>query len=668
MNRLDSFHRREKLLSFLALFGFLLIVGQLVRIQLVGHNFWQREARQQELTWVKQQPLRGDILDRMGRPLAISLPLSYAVGYRPRMCADKNQLSKLLRPLLSPVHKDWKARLNQNVKFTYLARRVDWQTAQKLRALNLPCLELSEEPRRSYPCRALAASVIGCTGIDENGQEGIEYEFDSELRGQASRQLAWIDSRGKSYLPVSGVSKSSAAGADIQLTIDVALQTIVEEELQKAMQTQKCLRACILLTNPQTGEILALTTYPRFDPNQSGRTSPEARRCWPITDCMEHGSTLKILPFAAALSSNLFASDEQVFCEKGKFPVSGIVIHDAHQYGYLSFAQVFQKSSNIGTVKIARRLGKRGLYEMARDFGLGTPTGISFPGEQACELPPLHKWSGATLANIAFGQGVSATPLQIVMAYGAIANGGYLMKPLIVRRIYRASGEIEENKPSPIRQVLSTSVARSLSQLLVGVVESGTGQVATIPGWRIAGKTGTAQKVDLRRHQYFKDRFVSSFIGFAPADAPSYLMLVLVDEPQGEHYGAQVAAPIFRDAMARILECKPPSFPESSLASIGASNNQEPDDSAQKYDEKSTNAPAFNAEESDVVVFSDSANASVVRVPPVEGLSLRRAIRELTARSLAFDVTGGSEVICQSPPAGVVVPVGTVCYLYGQDH
>ncbi|MBM3324534.1 MAG: PASTA domain-containing protein, partial [Calditrichaeota bacterium] len=423
-------------------------------------------------------------------------------------------------------------------------------------------------------------------------------------------------------------------------------------------------RACLLLTNPQTGEISALATHPTFDSNHPGNMPADARKCWPITDCMEFGSTLKILPFAGALLSNLYDESEQIFCGNGKLQVPGAVIHDAHPYSYLSFREVLQKSSNVGTVKIAQRLGKKNLYEMARRFGFGTPTGISFPGEPSGQLPSVHEWSSVTLANIAFGHGLSATPLQLAMAYGAIANGGYLMKPLLVKRIHHASGDIEQIEPAIVRQVLPHSVARTLSDMLASVVESGTGQAAAVANWRVAGKTGTAQKVDHARHQYFKDRYISSFIGFAPADAPAYLLLVVVDDPKGPYYGGQVAAPIFHDVMERIVQCRPPASSHWPAAAghelVSSSRNKFSDD-----DGRNAEVSSQASQQVREMVLPQDIDTGLVRVPELEGLTFRHAIRELTLRNLTFHVIGGNEVVCQSPAPGTMVPVGTVCHLFG---
>jgi cell division protein FtsI (penicillin-binding protein 3) len=505
--------------------------------------------------------------------------------------------------------------------------------------------------------------VIGFADIDETGQEGIELAFDKVLRGDAAQELVWRGASGQTYLALSNNAESASSGADIQLTIDIALQAIVEEELQKALRTQKCARACALLTDPRTGEILALATYPSFNANRPGLAPSENKKCWPITDVMEHGSTLKLFAFAGALSASLFKSNELIFCENGHLPVSGTVIHDATPHGYLTFAEIIHKSSNIGTVRIAQRLGKNRLYEMARCFGFGMPTGISFPGEQAGALPPPHKWSGTTLANFAFGHGISATPLQVAMAYGAVANGGYLMKPMIVKRVYRPSGTIEEVEPTIIRQALPTSVAQELCDLLTGVTENGTAQAAAIPGWRVAGKTGTAQKVDDKRHQYYENRFISSFVGFVPADAPCYLMLVLVDDPRGEYYGGQVAAPIFCSAMIRVLESFPPARMEPLLTTADSRTVETSRNSDRPRAERSSfsELPTSDFE----ITLAEDVKTGFIRVPPVEGLSLRGAIRELTSRNLAFRISGGTEIICQSPSAGSLVPVGTVCYLLG---
>jgi cell division protein FtsI (penicillin-binding protein 3) len=673
MNRQATSAPRERVIILAILTATALIVVRLVSIQVFGHNFWESQARAQETAWIKQQAVRGDILDRAGRPLAISLPLTYAIGYRPERCPDKTHLLEQIQPLLRPTQKDLKKRLAQDVTYTYLARRVDWETAEKLKALDLPCLEFVEEPCRSHPNNDLAASVIGFTDIDQAGQEGIELEFDSRLRGSVGRELVWLGTHGQPPLALSADPEKTGRGADVELTIDIPLQTIVEEELHNAMRTQECLRACILLTDPRSGEILALATYPSFNPDKPGASSVKTRKCWPITDVMEHGSTLKIVPFAGALSDNLFASNEVIFCENGRYRVPGATIHDAHSYDHLTFAEVLHKSSNIGAAKVAQRLGKRGLYETARSLGFGAPTGISFPGEQAGRLLPPHKWSGPSLATMAFGHGFSASPLQVAMAYGAIANGGLLMKPLLVKAIYHPSGEIEESEPTVIRRALSPEVARQLTNLLVGVIENGTGKAAAIEGWRIAGKTGTGQKIDFDKRRYYADRFISSFVGFVPAEAPCYLMLVLLDDPRGQYYGAEVAAPIFRNAMTRILECRPPARPVSPSSETNALANGNSQDLNLSGDitlhpeprlvERTTQPANKHA----ALVLAIETKGDVVQVPAIEGLSIRRAIRELTTRKLAFEISGGGQVICQSPSAGSMVPVGTVCYLLGMN-
>ncbi len=665
MNKDASSALRERMIILAILTATVLIVVRLVSIQVFGHSLWENRARVQEIAWIMQRAVRGDILDRAGRPLAMSLPLTYAVGYRPERCPDKAHLLEQIRPLLRQKKKDLKRRLTQDVKYTYLARRVDWETAEKLKALDFPCLEFVEEPCRSHPNNNLAASVLGFTDIDQAGQEGIELEFDSHLRGSVGREQVWLGTRGQPPLALSSDPEKTGRGADVQVTIDIALQTIVEEELRSAMQTQECLRACILLTDPRTGEILALATHPSFNPDKPGASSVKTRKCWPITDVMEHGSTLKIVPFAGALSGNLFASNEIVFCENGRYRVPGATIHDAHAYDRLTFAEVLQKSSNIGAAKIAQRLGKRGLYETARSLGFGAPTDISFPGEQAGRLAPPHKWSGPSLATMAFGHGFSATPLQVAMAYGAIANGGLLMKPLLVKAIYHPSGEIEESEPTVVRRALSPEVARQLTDLLVGVVENGTGKSAAIEGWRIAGKTGTGQKIDFDKRRYYADRFISSFVGFVPAEAPCYLMLVLLDDPRGQYFGAEVAAPIFRNAMARILECRPPARPASPSSETNALASRDIVLHSEPRLVECTTQPANKHAEFALAV---ETKGDVVQVPAIEGLSIRRAIRELTTRKLGFEVSGGGQVICQSPAAGSMVPVGTICYLLGMNE
>ena len=660
MNGPHRLHARERALAAALLAIMAIFTARLVQIQIVQHAQWSSMARAQSLLTKFQQPARGEIRDCNGRPLAVTLPLAYAVGYRPSFVLEFDGLCGTLAAQLSKPRRELRDKLT-SPGFAYLARRVDWQTKLTLEALRLGCFQFDEEPRRMYPSTSSAAVIVGFANVDGSGMEGIEASMNDELSGEGYRELCRVDALRKAVAPISPVPMEYR-GADVTLTIDLQLQTIVEEKLREGLKGKTFERACAILVDPRSGDILALATLPSYDLNAPGDAPPQDRRCWPVTDVVEPGSTLKIVPIAKALESGRLARESRIFCENGSYPVRGAVIHDSHAHGSLSVEEVLALSSNIGAAKICQRFTPAEIFDKLRAFGFGNPTQIEIAGEQPGVVPPPSSWSGPTQATLAFGQGISCTPLQVVMAYSAVANGGVLMKPRLVQAVDFPSDTSHVYPPETIRRVLPERVARELSEMLVGAVEYGTGQSARVNAVRIAGKTGTAEKVDAEHKRYFSDRYISSFVGFFPAENPRYVLLVMVDDPQGEYYGATVAAPVFRTVVEELLLTRPQDFTAPTTPrQMAASTVPSPRDN--------TGAPSTvylaGARAEANSSLSLAADSLWVQVPALQGWPLRQAVQELAKHNLSVVLSGNRVVIEQYPPAGTVVPAGTTCELRG---
>lgn len=413
-------------------------------------------------------------------------------------------------------------------------------------------LALSPRPgQRVYPYGQLAAHVLGFTGKDGRGLEGMEFLYDGVLRGKSRRVAAGRDAHGKKfYLLERPWRPEELDGRELVLTLDEAIQHIVEKELAAQMERFQARGGIAIAMEPFSGEVLALAVQPGFDPPRYPERDPQVWRNRAIADSFEPGSTFKTVVLAAALQEGLASPEEEIYCEGGTLPLGrSIAIHDPHPYRWLSVEDVIAYSSNIGTVKVARRLGKSLLHRYIRLFGFGSRTGIELPGEARGLVRSPEKWSRVSLEAIAIGQEIGVTPIQLVAAYAAIANGGSLLKP----RIVRALGPQKQSNRTLIRRILSPESSRKAAEILIQAVVQGTGIQASLEGFEVAGKTGTAQKFDPQRRAYSPDKYLSSFIGFVPARKPRIVILVAIDEPKGEVQGGLVAAPVFREIARQVL-------------------------------------------------------------------------------------------------------------------
>ena len=390
--------------------------------------------------------------------------------------------------------------------------------------------------------------------MDDRGLEGVELRYEQYLRGEKRAVVLQRDALGRAVFPKGLNEEGAAAGHSLTLTVDEVIQYIAEKELDEAVSRSNAKSGTIIVMEPKTGAVLAMAVSPRFDPNTVGALAPDRWRNRALTDTYEPGSTMKAVIAAAALEEKVMTPGSMIYGENGQFSIANTVIHDHEKTGWMTFAQMIQKSSNIGAAKVGMALGEWRVFDYLKDFGFGDKTGVDLPGETVGLLRGPRQWGKRSLASISMGQEVGVTPLQMVTAVSAIANGGVLMKPYVVSEVRNAKGQlVAQTMPQAKRRVISSDTARTMTTLLEGVVTSGTGGKAAIPGFRVAGKTGTAQKVDPRTGAYSSTLLVGSFLGYVPAEDPRLAMIVVIDEPRGEGWGGVVAAPVFRRVGEQVL-------------------------------------------------------------------------------------------------------------------
>jgi cell division protein FtsI (penicillin-binding protein 3) len=511
---------------------------------ILNHRSLSEKAKLQYIKVEDIQVRRGIVFEREGRQLALNLELDSLYCEPDSMQLDKESLKKLASAMAKKP-KAILAKIPDKGKFAWIERKLDPDIAGRIRDLNIRGIGLMNEAKRVYPKGRLASHVIGSVGVDNQALEGVELYFDKYLKTRGGKVFLERDAGGKTLS--SGVDKE-AKGNNIVLTIDEGLQGIVEKELDKAMVQWRAAAISAIMMDPYTGEILALANRPSYDPNNPGRAKDFEKRNRAITDCYEPGSTFKIVAGIGALEENIVKPHTLFDVSKGSIEVGGKKIRDVHKHEVLTFKEVIQKSSNIGTIMIGMRLGKERIYKYAKRLGVGEKTGIDLPGEVSGWIHPTERWSGTSLGAIPIGQEVAVTPLQILRTYSAIANGGFLVKPHVVSEIISPEGQLLFSfMDNEKKRIISPKTAEIFKEVLKSVVEGGTGEKASVEGEEVAGKTGTAQMIDPKTKRYSKEKYVSSFVGFVPADNPKFALIVVVYEPKGQIYGGVVASPVFRE-------------------------------------------------------------------------------------------------------------------------
>ena len=629
-------HRRLTITKVLFLVVTLVVGGRAFQLQVLQGDRLMRLGQRQHLKEWIVLPKRGAVIDRAGESLALSLE-SQSVYARPHRIQNVDNVSRKLAGVLNLRVAEVKQKITAAKPFVWIKRQITAPEAEKIQVLNIDGIGMFYEPNRHYPQGQLAGQVIGFVGRDSEGLEGLELKYNDYIRGEAGSSVTERDALGRRVLVQGVEGLQIPPGSDIHLTLDTAIQHIAEKELEASILKYRAKAGVAIIVDPFTGEVLALANYPSFDPNLYNKQSADQRRNRAVADSYEPGSTFKTILAAAALEEDVVGKEDLFYCEMGKYPYAGKIIHDTHPYGWLSFSKILQVSSNIGFTKVAEKLKKDRYFKYIEKFGFGRSTGIDVPGEVPGLLRKAETWSAIDLATHAFGQGISATPMQMVMAYAAIANGGFLMRPYVTQRVVSPQGEVVlENQPHVVRRVVSEKTAKQLASMLSQVTtEGGTGAMANIEGFEVAGKTGTAQKAD-PVHGGYSNKRVGSFVGFVPANNPRLVALVLIDEPEGSVYGGVVAAPVFRNiaqgALRRMMVA-----PQQAEALPVAANIAQGELPLRRI----------------VKLSSESAAAdNDTQVPDFIGLSMREALEKAQLSKIKVKLQGNGYVVKQLPAAG----------------
>jgi cell division protein FtsI (penicillin-binding protein 3) len=527
-----------------------LVIGvRLYHLQVVRYEHYSAKAERQQQRVVTLDAPRGTIYDAAGRELAVSIQVDSAYAVPSEMEDPRAAAAALARAIPGLDAKKLLGQLRRDREFVWVARKLDPPVAAAVRELALPGVSFLQEAKRYYPMRELAAQVLGYVGTDNQGLAGLELQYDRTVAGKAGVRTVLRDARRGTVVSPDLSFAEAEPGRDLHLTLDAAIQHIVERELARSVEERGAKQGSAVFLDPATGAVLAMASYPSFDPNEFARSAPSRWRNRPIMDAFEPGSTFKMFTAAAGFEHGVIRAEDELDCEMGGITLLGIRIRDHKPFGRLTFAQVVEKSSNVGVIKVAWRLGDERLYRTIHAFGFGRPTGIDLPGESPGILHPVERWRPLAKAYVSFGQGVSVTAIQLAAAAGAVANGGRLLRPQVVAAV--GPGPLGRD-PIEAGRPIAPSTAAALVPLLEGVVLAGTGKAASVPGYRVAGKTGTAQ-IPVAGG-YSRSGHLPGFVGFAPADRPVLVGAVVIAEPRGwEYHGGQVAAPVFGEIARQVL-------------------------------------------------------------------------------------------------------------------
>ncbi len=622
------------------------ISARLFQLQVVEHESYRQRALDQQLQVVELAPPRGTIFDARGRQLAVSMAVDSAYVL-PHKIVDAKDAAKRIAPILGLTPEATLERLTDRHRWLWLARQLDPPVAQALRDLGIEGLDFVEESKRFYPLDELAGPVLGFVGTDHSGLAGLESAYNQVVSGKLVRRRFLRDALDGGVVAPGFSFIDAEPGADLHLTIDATVQHIVEAELARALETSRARAGVVVLMQPRTGAILAMASLPTFNPNRFADYPQTRWRNAAVEFAFEPGSTFKAITATAALESNLIDPMDIIDCAQGGITLGSLRIRDHKPFGRLTFRDVIARSSNVGIIKVGLRLERSDFFEQIRKFGFGSPTGIDLPGENAGIFRGVEKWSKYEAAYLSIGQGISATPVQLVRAFGALANGGILVRPHVVATVDHGDHRQAPADGEASEAVASAATLRTVTRLLEAVVEDGGGTLAAVPGYRVAGKTGTAQKA-LPGVGYLPDRHVASFLGFVPSRRPEIVALVMLDDPEGLFYGGEVAAPVFGSIMARVLPYLgvAPSLPEGFDAPPETRASESTP--AQEPGALLTRAmrPAAGG------VSEQGERLELGAVPDVRGLTAREAIQVLAERGLMPRLHGSGFVETQVPVAG----------------
>jgi cell division protein FtsI (penicillin-binding protein 3) len=649
----------------------LVVIARLYYLQVIEYVRWLGRAEGQQQRLIELAPHRGTVYDSHMHPLAMSLPVDsvYAV---PSQLIDSRSVADVLAQVLGVPSRDLEGRFEAFRNFCWVKRKVSTAEAAQVRALHIKGIYFQMENKRFYPMGDLAASVLGYVGMDDRGLAGVEYALNSQIEGRPGHALVLEDARRQTF---GSKDEPGEPGLNVQLTIDSVIQYIAQTALSRAVAKWHARGGVAIVENPSNGAILAMASQPTFDPNDYAKIPAQNRINRGVAWIYEPGSTFKLITISSAIDGGFARPTELVDCQMGAIVLGGRTIHDDigairhDRYGPLTVSQVLAYSSDVGAVKMALRLGEDRFYDDIRKFGFGVKTGIDLPGEEQGLLMPPDRWSGVSIGEIAIGQGIGITPIQLVQAYSAIANDGMMVQPRIVQSIFEgnteASGPVQEE-----RRVVSSRTAAEMRSMLEGVVEFGTGRAAQLDGYSAAGKTGTAQKVD-PDGRYSHSHYVGSFIGFAPATRPVVTALVAIDTPVGAHYGAEVAAPTWNEIVQQTLNYlgvphdKPMIPPEKSATELASGRSlhsaQSLADPPLHLDARKNPAPVSRVKpqpgnDHALTVLNDGPS---IKIPDFTGLDQRVVARECVTIGLELTMSGSGLAVQQNPAAGTEAPEGS---------
>lgn len=676
--RPDASHRRALVIISLLVFWMLVITTRLVYLQTFQHETLSKRARLQQQDAVETSPMRGLVLDRQGRELARSIDTEsfFAV---PSDIKDEEKTAQALAPLVGVEAQSLTARLREgrekDRKFVWLARKLSAEQAQKVAALKLEGVYSLKEPKRFYPNGQLASHVLGFVGLDEVGLGGVEQVYNERIRGEAGKLFIETDAHRRAY---NSLEVEPRPGQAVVLTIDQMVQYRTEQALAAAVTNSKAKSGTAIVLDPRTGEILALANAPSFDPNDARSAAAECRTNQALQNIYEPGSTFKIVAYSAAIEEGMVKPDDRIDCQMGSINVAGRIVHDHTAFGTLTITEALAKSSNVAAIKLGLKLGDERMYDYIRRYGFGARTNVELPGETAGLLRPVKRWHPTSMGSIAMGQEIGVTPVQMAAAFGAIANDGVRVSPHLVREIRAQDGSLTYQAQPETHRVVSAETAKILRGMLESVTVSGTARKAQVEGYTAAGKTGTAQKIDPKTKTYSSTKHIGSFVGFAPAENPAVVIIVVIDEPAGAYHGGDVAAPVFREIAQQILpdlsvmpdtEIKTEENPIASALRDAEAAERVRAEMERISQERAATRPqvAVSAEGTDKVIYAAATTRGVL-MPDLQGLSVRDAARICAQLGLQMEARGEGRALRQTPAAGSEVEAGrTVRIEFGRS-
>jgi cell division protein FtsI (penicillin-binding protein 3) len=631
-----------------ALLGLFVLVVLALMAGLYQHQVTRQEryltwADRQQLQPIRLIPLRGKILDCRGAPMAVSLEGGSLFSH-PASVEDPALTARQLAPYLEMDARDLRAKLKRSLSFVWLARQLPLKKARDAQKIGLSGIGMEKEGIRYYPNRDLAANVIGFVGVDSQGLEGLELYYEGHVRGAQASLLLQRDARGRLLWREMAEAPDLGRGSEIALTLDLRIQFAAERTLRQAVEETGASSGSVVVLDPRSGEILAMACVPTFNPNNYQDYRPDWRRNRCITDIFEPGSTVKPFLLAAAIEEGLVSEQTKFHCEEGAYRFGGHWIHDMKPHEELTALEVITHSSNIGATKIAERLEAQTWWEYLHAFGFGQETGVDLPGEVSGSLRPWRRWAKVALATHAFGHGFSVTTLQMATAFAALANGGFLLEPFVVREVRDETGRpVEVRRPRVVRRVISKETAERVLAVLEVVVASGTGSKGQVPGFRVAGKTGTAMRFDQETGRYEHERPVVSFVGVVPVDRPELVIAVVLNEPEGQATGGKMAAPVFREIAASSLHYRQVQGDVSAIAEAGY---------AVRY--CSTNQ-IQGVSLSQGLGAARTGPPGAWLMPDLRSLPFRTALRALEGLPVTIRVEGSGRILKQDPLPGASI-------------